>query len=340
MAREPALTDTQLEELEGALEALTGGEGIPDGVDPEVAERLGEYAVVVEAARMHLLDEEVSAGLLDDVLAAAQAESTTEAEVPVDGPGVIRPAGTWGAWKASTLGRVVVPGLALAAAAALVLVFVRPSVRPAATETLARTDTPTAAPIDKSVARPQPVEAEPDHSDEEAPMVPAEAKMEEAPAPGAQPSPSPPRAGGGSKSAKTKAKAPTAAPTEPEPKDAPATGKDALWDRLKRGDAARRGGRCASATSVYKEILASEPDALVAMRAEAGLGLCLEAGGQTQEASSAFARARGLDPAAADAYVRGERNRMAPSKPDAPRKKKAARKSSSGYGDVPDAFKD
>ena len=101
--------------LEGLEQEMPGVEGLED---PEarrlVSERLADYRAILQASRDALPLEEVPTGLLDGVL--------EEARTSTSAPSADRSRSLW----ARLRGTFVIPGLALATAAALVMVLVRP----------------------------------------------------------------------------------------------------------------------------------------------------------------------------------------------------------------------
>jgi hypothetical protein len=118
------LRPIELDVLEDLLEGL-GDDGAPatiDVEDPEarriVGERLAEYRAILQACREALPMEEVPAGVLDEVLETARRSDTSAAS------------GRPSLWQ-RLRGTFVIPGLALAAAAALIIVIVRPQDEPA-----------------------------------------------------------------------------------------------------------------------------------------------------------------------------------------------------------------
>jgi hypothetical protein len=113
------LRPIEIDVLEDMLETLDQG-GIPETTGLEdsgarrlVTERLAEYRVILQACRDAMPMQEVPEGLLDGVLEEARSSASQ--------PAVARP----GLWQ-RLRGAFIVPGLALAAAAVLVIVLVRP----------------------------------------------------------------------------------------------------------------------------------------------------------------------------------------------------------------------
>lgn len=116
------LSPAQLDQLEDALEDLELG-GAGSGLDPLVESRLGEYQQVLSLCRDAMPLQDVRPGLLDGVLAEAQASAPVAATAAQSQD---QDSGREPWWKRFRLS-VWVPALAVAGSAALVLLLVRPA---------------------------------------------------------------------------------------------------------------------------------------------------------------------------------------------------------------------
>jgi hypothetical protein len=148
------LQPVELDALEDFLEGLED-DGVPASVgidDPQaqrlITQRLTEYRTILRVCREALPLEDVPAGVLDGVLEEARRSSVAAA--PSRQPSL------WQRLRRS----FVIPGLALAAAAALVIVMVRPGAmdEAASTHDLAANEAPAAAVHDDSVVDPEPAD--------------------------------------------------------------------------------------------------------------------------------------------------------------------------------------
>jgi hypothetical protein len=148
------LRPLELDALEDLLEGLED-DGIPASVgvdDPQaqrlITQRLTEYRTILRVCREALPLEDVPAGVLDGVLEEARCSSTAAA--PSRQPSL------WQRLRRS----FVIPGLALAAAAALVIVMVRPGTmdEAASTDDLVANEAPAAAARDGSVVDLEPAD--------------------------------------------------------------------------------------------------------------------------------------------------------------------------------------
>ncbi len=127
------LTPAQLDALEDALEQL---DVLPSGHagDPTVAQRLDDYREILQWTRDAMPLQEVRPGLLDGVLE----EARSVAPVSVSASEPAAPVTSW--WK-KLRGVFLVPALAVAGSAALVLLLVQPGAKEDAPDTaLARAD--------------------------------------------------------------------------------------------------------------------------------------------------------------------------------------------------------
>lgn len=307
------LLEDALEELEldGALERWA-----EDELDPRVSARLLDYRNVLAAARQALPLEDVPGGVLDDVLAQArQAAATPAAAAAV----VSEP------WWTRLRRSFMVPALALAGTAALVLWVFDPKDQ----ATLGQSPAPAAEPA------PAAVRAEAGESKREqeraAAAAPTVAPTETAAAANdlqADPKDATPNeesvdqdAFGEAKLDATKNEAKPAegsgrgmtslgdvpggalggaggaTPSQPATQTksggsaGPASGR---WDIVVRGDRARQAGDCVAAREEYALAL-EDDEARVRARAFAGLGLCDAVAGDEASADANYERARGLD---------------------------------------------
>jgi hypothetical protein len=228
---------------------------------------------------------------------------------------------------------LLVPGLALAGAAALVLLVLVPVERAGEPQTVAQADERSSArasdePVDeprragaRSEPAATPIEAARDGADKldaaleektaAAPTVSlAEPEAEEAAKVAESP---PPSAVGG---------APAGATTT----TAADTGTSPRWDIIARGDRARQKANCTLARKEYEQAL-GDADARVRARAHAGIGLCQAWTGDAEGAADSYARARELDPEIAK-FIEEERPRGArpPQQAKPAKKSKAAAK--------------
>jgi hypothetical protein len=143
----------ELDRIEDAIEALEDGE-LPDGLTNEMDDRLQEYQQILRLSREALPLEEVPEGVLDGVIEEARAAAAAPEAEPAaaaEHTGVFR-----------RLSRAfLLPTLALAGSAALVLWMVRPKEEPAS-DRLARAPLATerASVGEKDEARPFPGLAE------------------------------------------------------------------------------------------------------------------------------------------------------------------------------------
>ena len=346
---EARLGPDELDRLEDALEGL---EELEDLHDPSeaVSNRLADFQLILQASREALPLEDVRPGILDGVLSEARMSATDiitpTPESPVAPSFWARLRGAW-----------LIPGLAVAGSAALVLILVSPmaadSPQPEKAGAVAVNDDASQVRAEVPAAHEQgAAEAE-----ESVPPVanqpsPGDANYGAALAPPAEPpatAPAPAKRSGAGK---------RVAPTTPSPEPArdlsPATPGAALdaagsedkatvsakgWNAIEEGDSAREGGDCFSARNHYARALDDGNDSVRA-RAYVGLGLCKRNDGNSAAADEYFDKARELDEDAvkfADTRAEDE-----PSKPRARRPKKKAsrkRKKSMDFDESMDPFK-
>ena len=287
---EPRLGPDELDRLEDALEGLEFLDELDALNEPSsaVTRRLADFRLILQASRDALPLEEVPMGLLDGVFAEARMSS---ADIEAPSPRPTRPS-FWsrlrGAW--------LIPGLAVAGSAGLVLLLLQPTLsgnEPAADAgSVAMNDAPapTAAPegdVAGAASRAAADEAP-------APPPPAAAALEQE--------------ADFAATAKSEAASATAAPTpepEPDPEPEPVEGADSQerstdgWNAIEEGDKSRKGGDCFSARNHYAKALDDGNDSVRA-RAYVGLGLCKREEGNEAAANEYFDQARELDQDALD----------------------------------------
>lgn len=319
--RQGEFSAAELNVLEDSLADL---DHLPEDATAAVIERLASYRAVLDLTREGMPTLEVPEGILDAVLAEAERSPAVNAEVTA-GPSL------WERLRRS----FVLPGFALAATAAILVITLRPdddlakmseeadvSATPASAEN-AELD-PEGAPVEARPASTSPKPADvlpaaPPSEEKAKDEVAAEDADDEADAsrkPTAKKSAAPAK----SKSKKD-AGIPGAldlpAPAAEDPVDS--GDKAALRDLLAQADNDRRRGRCAEAKAAYKNILGSA--GAEEARALVGLGLCAESAGDEALAESYFRKARTLNPAI-DSLIASERSMMS-----APSSKKASKAS-------------
>lgn len=355
MADPAEFAPAELDHLEDALEGLELVSSF-DGA-PHVRRRLDEYRNILTLSRAAMPMVEVPRGLLDDVLAQARAS----VEVPSITPAVAVPPPQPSFWS-----RVrrwgLLPGVALAGTAAIVMVMVErkpagESVAVVASESAparsqAMEPTSGVAETAKREARAE-AKSEADVEGQAAAAAQAEAPNDvvttksvapAAPPPAEPMSPTPSAAPGrsGGEALDQRSKADDAA-AEYAPKEEEKSADKALpvvadiprWDTIVRADRKRHEGNCSVARNEYALAL-DDMDARVRARAHAGLGLCDAAAGNQSAADAAYEIARDLDAEIAT-FIQNERARGAgTSKANA--KPKAAKKSKAEPPRTDDAF--
>lgn len=325
-------TPVQLDRLEDALDDLEHDGALErwleDDPGPGVRERLEDYRALLVASREALPLEEVPEGVLDGVLEEARRAAAAPAMAMTSTV----------SWWTRLRRSVLVPAVALAGTAMLVLWIGRPD------------EVTTTADEAVAIPAPPPVPAKADGvADDEAP--PATAKPAE-PSPIQQAAP-----GGGLGSARgSGAPAEPASAPEPEPeleldakdiatekaadvdegsmqtygeapteeqkqtagaggssssgaKADPASGR---WDLISLGDRARQAGDCIAARDEYALAL-EDDDPRVRARAFAGIGLCDAMAGDEPSADANFERGRELD-GGIDGFIDSQRESNAPRK--------------------------
>ncbi|HWB73399.1 MAG TPA: hypothetical protein VG755_00560 [Nannocystaceae bacterium] len=309
MADPAEFSPVELDRMEDALETLELAD-VHDEPSIAVRRRLTDYRQILALSRAAMPMVEVPRGLLDNVLAEARAA----AEVPVVTPDPIVPAppSLWTRMRRALL----LPGVALATTAALVLLIVERDDKSAdapvsgAAQEIAKNDQARGGAKVVSETR----AAEDRAKSEEPPPPPESAAGIAAPgSPSTPPTTAVPQA------------APAIAPKEEAPvaetkgdlgradeqaegdlaKQKPADAIEAervvdgdatpRWDIIVRGDRARQKNDCGTAKSEYTLAL-DDMDTRVKARAYAGLGLCEAANGRRSAADAAYKQARDLDP--------------------------------------------
>ena len=328
---EPArFTPEELDRIEDALEDLEAWEVVEDP-SPQVRDVLESYRGLLVASREALPMEDVPQGALDAVFAEARASASESA--PAATPEPEKKPGFFARLRRSFL----VPSLALAGTAALVLWMSRPQ------DSESLIDQPVAANSDDNVEGPlakekapetaEPPKAEPtpaaatpveaDEPEEEVPVdaepaladeVRAQASATEVPPPEPDQGVAPGTMGKLGEAPEVEQK--KADKALPEPDDAAPA-----WDLIARADRARQDTDCAAARRDYL-VATEDDDPKVRARAYAGIGLCNELAGDDASATDAFERARGND-AGIDSFIQSERSPSGTYKPSTKKKRKA-----------------
>lgn len=296
---EPRLGPDELDRLEDALEGLESMSEFADP-SPAVSERLADFQLILQASRDALPLQDVRPGLLDGVLSEARM-STQDIEATVT-PSQPKGEGFWSRLRKAWL----LPGLAVAGSAALVLVLVQPTMsdEAPATEVAAKADAKPSA---------------------DAP-APGEFDKEEAARPEEPAAPPPPPAAAAPMEQTKSAAEPEPQPVAPAKAEAKAdVSKGQGWDAVEDGDRARAGGDCFTARNHYARALDDGNDSVRA-RAYVGMGLCKQEEGNQAAAADYFEQARALDEDAVE-FAGMQRQERAPSKPKA---RRPSRKRSAG----------
>ncbi len=289
----------ELDRLEDALADLGREGAVGEGLPERLRARLGEYEQILALTREAMPLEEPRSDLLAAVLAEAHVQAAPAAtpQVRRRGPGI------WERLRRSLL----LPGVALAGTAALLLWWVQPGDEEAP-RPMAAAPAP-AAPEARSPAPPSAVS--PDMAEEEKAIegkaddgAPAEAITVEPAAAGGAPAPA-------------RAAAPTKKSVAPPPAPLPGrdgedqarvdSDKETLRDQLERGDAARERGRCAAAEDEYLAVARSKGPAAERARALLGLSMCSADAGRATDAARYLSEARRLDPSIGKLMEREER---------------------------------
>lgn len=302
---EARLGPEELDRLEDALEGLETLDDLSDP-SPAVSARLADFKLILETSREALPIEEVPAGLLTGVLAEA---SMSSEDIQTPSP-VRETEGFWARMRRAWL----IPGLAVAGSAALVLLLLQPTMSDdarAVPESVAVQDAQ--VPHSPSAAAPA-GDAEPEESEEE------DAREESAA------SVRPPAAAPASGEVLDKAAAPMPAQREAVKADAFEDG--AGWTAVEEGDTARKGGDCFTARNHYAQALDDGNDSVRA-RAYVGMGLCKREEGNEAAAKEYFTKARELDEDAVEFAGTQNRRRAKRPRPRAPAKKASGKRKSS-----------
>lgn len=335
MAEPVRFSPEELDRIEDALEGLEDNALVEDA-SPIVHDLLTEYRDILVASREALPMQEVPDGVLASVFAEAHAAApltTAESPEPVKRPGFFE------RLRKSFL----VPSLALAGTAALVLWISRPqdaaelmdAPNDDAIATAKSADAAAAAP-EKTVEAAASVDPEVVEGDEApartqqapasaAPVIPGAA--EPAPEPKTEPEPDEKsqqtlggRVNGGLDDLGD-------APDEVKADKGKTEAGGPAWHLIERADRSRQDGDCAAARSDYG-IATEDDDPGVRARAYAGIGLCNESAGDDAGALDAFERARGTDPGV-NKYINAERNPSGAYRPKPRPKSKSRKKKSS-----------
>lgn len=300
----------ELDRIEDALESLEFAPAHDDAA-PMVRRRLDDYRSILALSRQAMPMVEVPRGLLDGVLAQARAAADAPAVAAAPSLAPERPS-FWSRLRKAAL----IPGVALAGTAALVLVMVQGerSESVATAPAPARTDeaqpasaaapTPTVTESSRGV-RFQASEGEAQDAAAQRPGVAGSATPEPTAAPAAPVTTTPRELEqkleeapqeelSADDLAPSKKSAEKVPPVADEQQRKPADGDPPRWDIIARGDRARHRGDCESARSEYSLAL-GDADARVQARAHAGLGLCDAMGGDRKSADAAYKLARDLD---------------------------------------------
>ncbi len=315
----------ELDRLEDALESWTGEdtEAVSEdsSLSPRMRERLVSYRELMAMSRAEMAMEEVPEGLLAGVLAeAARSGSPTQREVKVAAASAGAQLGFWERLRRSML----LPGVALAGSAALLLWMVQPGESAPelqATNTAPARLAPGPSPAPAAAQEPVP-EGERAEKDarvvEEAPAAPSPAAiMAEADDAMKDSAPAESKAAAGGRS-KAKKSEMASAPAEylegleEVPTDAGAD-KDELRDTLELADKARRKGRCGDALKIYRSAMEMSGPRDEQAQARAGYALCLQSQGDDAKASKYFEAASKVSPSI-DGWVKRERGEGSPKK--------------------------
>lgn len=299
--RDPAhgsdFTPEELDLLEDALEWMgdPARRGDLEAMPAPVRERADEYASLLAMTREAMPEEDVAPGLLDGILAEARRSAPTPVPA-IEGPSL------WERLRRSFL----LPGVALAGTAALLLWVARPGDE--ATPSIHADAAPSPARAAPSEARaPEMRKAgelqdmsppTDDPKDISPPMEASQAPATEAGVADAAVEPMPAakamRGGAPAKAKKETAATPLPGLDVSEEKRVDAD-KDSVRDQLESGDRLRDKGRCDLAEAEYTAVARSNGPTAERARALAGLGLCRAASGEEADAERYFDEARTLD---------------------------------------------
>ncbi|MDC0723015.1 hypothetical protein [Nannocystis bainbridge] len=305
--RDPAhgsdFTPDELDLLEDALEWMEdpARRAELEAMPAPLRQRADEYASILAMTREAMPAEDVAPGVLDGILAEARRSAPPPSQPAAEGPSL------WERLRRSFL----LPGVALAGTAALLLWVARPTdeAGPSIREEAAPSPAPAAPEAREPRAAPEsdgPKDMSPPTDDAKGE---ASAAVEVAPAPAAdaasvpgavyqEPASPAMKAMRGGAPAKKKAidvdEGPLPGISVPEAQRIDAD-KESVRDQLESGDRARNKGRCDVAEAEYAAVANSNGPAAERARALAGLGLCREAAGKSADAERYFDAARSLD---------------------------------------------
>ena len=328
--RSSEFTAAELDLLEDALEDLTI---LPEGGSPELLGRIESFREILGLTEEALPPIEVPEGLLDSVLEEARRSPAVVIESEAAGTA----GGLWQRLRRSLL----LPGFALAATAALLIVVLRPDAplfgdmsektgdagatakaevpRERTDETRAAAEVEEEAPSMVPAAAPL-VEEKADLEEEADEAIAADGATEEPPAPAyelkkrpakSKKSAAPPKDAGAGLDDAQDAKA--SAEEELDAED-----KEALRTLLQQADSDRQRGRCGAAVSAYTKLLGVRGNEEA--RALMGLGLCAEREGDMTAAEGYYRRAKAINPAL-ESLISAERKRLGAAGSEPSRKK-------------------
>lgn len=293
----------QLDQLEDALERLDHGPQDLESLElaPELLERLAEYQQVLALCRDAFPLESPPEDVLTVVLDEAREVSRRPRSRDANQRGGWRR--FWERWRGT-----VVPGLALAATAVVVLWVMDPSApvdsaSELSTESIEhhgdakreRTQPASESSNEKFDGMAKADEPSPEPN----PEPPTTPEQLDEPADEPQQTPKP------SAGNRPKSKLPHDVP-EPEPAPTPMS-KDETWTSLERADSERRKGNCDRARSIYDDVIAASSDVQAIAQAKGGIGLCFEQDRRDSEAKKWFEQARATSPSV-DAWINRQRD--------------------------------
>lgn len=296
-----SLSPDELDRLEDALERWTDPAFEPGPedslLDGSLRERLAGYREVLATTREALPLEDVGDDVLAGVLAEAHRAAPTR-RAASQGPGL------WERLRRSLL----LPGVALAGSAALLLWLVQPS--PEMSLSAAQDDAPAAreearlAP-EAGPAPAAPLAPEPEAQDKDAMPAPS-AGSAKAEAPADMPGSAGPKdmddvkvdrkAKPVAPSRKAESSAPLPLPGLDETAPLEEADKEELRDTLERADQSRRSGDCDAAMSDYLVAMNMGGAATERSQARAGYAMCLQQRGEEAKAAKYIEMARKLWP--------------------------------------------
>jgi hypothetical protein len=311
----------QLDQLEDALERLDEDREDLESLElpPEVLARLAEYQDVLALCRDAFPPETPR----DDVLTVVLDEAREVSRRPRSRDDNRRSGWRrfWERWRGT-----MVPGLALATTAAVVLWVFDPS-RGVDMATELSSEKLDDRPSQVELERTQPTAESSNQTRNEEPSDEPSAEPPE-PTPSVDVEPPEPAV---DKTQQIEPKIPgskvkkAAGGVAPEPEPAPQPmNKDETWTSLERADSARRTGNCDKARKIYDEVIAASSDVQAIAQAKGGIGLCFEQDRRDSEASKWFEQARSASPGI-DAWIDRQRDEQPlPGEAKKPRSKKDA----------------